>query len=85
LFCGHSYSLKLHTSMPPPSREIEAEELRHELEEARIAEKVARLQLRDNSTQSLTSTSIPSVTSVTTVTTSVVCALLLSLVQMKGH
>ena len=65
--------------MPPLSREIEAEELRHELEEARIAEKVARLQLRDTSTQPLTSTSIPNVTSATTVTASMVCALSLSL------
>ena len=40
----------------PTCREIEAEELRRELEEARIAEKAARLQLRDTSSHLPTST-----------------------------
>lgn len=53
-------------------REIEAEELRRELEEARIAEKAARLQLRDTSshlpTSNTSTTSIHDETPVTMVT-----------------
>ena len=43
-------------SLVATCREIEAEELRRELEEARIAEKAARLQLRDTSSHLPTST-----------------------------